>query len=516
MAIIIPSNHIYNINYSQRIGTYIDKIEINANKTTPVTNYGQNVFSDEIPITNADLTTESGSEEKVSGNFICPSIVGDILEATKVACVYAKYDNFKKYTKTIAIKKSQENSFVESLILGKDKENNPNINVSFVGDITTTTIYSANDILATIHKGNNDDDYYIDFTTAGLYFTEGEQTTENDVEYTIPKSIDVSVSAEYGGFNPQKEIPREILDASVELPIPDKSNLLTVEARQDTDYYYLDLKIIPSVDIYQASYISNYGQNRTSGVPFLVHLFGTKTTYTPAKVKISISGNTISLDMQEQIISVGSGDKIFSVENNEFLQVDNAFLIEYQIIDNEALKTMYTDTLEQYKNGKETMTILCDIASYFSENNIMYVSDSLEEQETQDISVAITGVYSWAFSFYIDYTQIQNRDIEIYYTYTENGETINASATIYKGQYESDDVFIEDWRSKNVRITAVKLVTEMVFQIGDEVIPMAYGADRRDYPMSRNKDGTAKKFKVLGSRVFYDGAVWQELSLQEA
>ena len=54
-----------------------------------------------------------------------------------------------------------------------------------------------------------------------------------------------------------------------------------------------------------------------------------------------------------------------------------------------------------------------------------------------------------------------------------------------------------------------------VLNIGNEVIPMVYGADGVDRPMSRYKDGTPKVFVVVGTKFIYDGAVWQELTLQE-
>lgn len=54
-----------------------------------------------------------------------------------------------------------------------------------------------------------------------------------------------------------------------------------------------------------------------------------------------------------------------------------------------------------------------------------------------------------------------------------------------------------------------------VFNIGYEVIPMVFGADGVDRPMSRYKDGADKVFVVVGTKFIYDGAVWQELTLQE-
>jgi hypothetical protein len=57
---------------------------------------------------------------------------------------------------------------------------------------------------------------------------------------------------------------------------------------------------------------------------------------------------------------------------------------------------------------------------------------------------------------------------------------------------------------------------KMSFDIGDQVIPMVFGSDGVDKPMSKRQDGSAKAFQVVGIRFIYDGAVWQELTLQEA
>jgi hypothetical protein len=56
---------------------------------------------------------------------------------------------------------------------------------------------------------------------------------------------------------------------------------------------------------------------------------------------------------------------------------------------------------------------------------------------------------------------------------------------------------------------------KMSFDIYDKVIPMVYTRDGTDKPMSYKPNGDPKVFQVLGSKIYYDGAVWQELSLQE-
>jgi hypothetical protein len=54
-----------------------------------------------------------------------------------------------------------------------------------------------------------------------------------------------------------------------------------------------------------------------------------------------------------------------------------------------------------------------------------------------------------------------------------------------------------------------------MFEDGDIVVPMVRGVDGKDYPMSIYKNGEAKRFEVVGVKPFYDGAVWQELTLLE-
>jgi hypothetical protein len=56
---------------------------------------------------------------------------------------------------------------------------------------------------------------------------------------------------------------------------------------------------------------------------------------------------------------------------------------------------------------------------------------------------------------------------------------------------------------------------KMCFELYDEVCPMKMTIQGQDSPMSFKANGNAKTFVVLGSRIYYDGAIWQELSLQE-
>ena len=61
-----------------------------------------------------------------------------------------------------------------------------------------------------------------------------------------------------------------------------------------------------------------------------------------------------------------------------------------------------------------------------------------------------------------------------------------------------------------------KTKDKMLFSLYDKVIPNRMNARGLDEPIARDSDGASKIFTVLGSNVYYDGAVWQELTLQES
>jgi hypothetical protein len=57
---------------------------------------------------------------------------------------------------------------------------------------------------------------------------------------------------------------------------------------------------------------------------------------------------------------------------------------------------------------------------------------------------------------------------------------------------------------------------KMSFDIYDEVVPMVRNQYGKDTPLALLPNGDAKTFRVLGVKYSYDGAVWQELTLQES
>lgn len=69
--------------------------------------------------------------------------------------------------------------------------------------------------------------------------------------------------------------------------------------------------------------------------------------------------------------------------------------------------------------------------------------------------------------------------------------------------------------TENGLIISTKTNSKMTFEIGDKTVPMVRIAYGKDAPLSCYSNGLAKVFEVAGTKFYYDGSVWQELTLRE-
>lgn len=236
------------------------------------------------------------------------------------------------------------------------------------------------------------------------------------------------------------------------------------------------------------------------------------------------------------------------------------------------IKANFMDTLKEYSRGKETATIRCSISDYYDENGDKKLSISPYKNILSDIiikSQTLNGVEIIVNdSGLIELTGVATKNIVLKLNNTTpitqgayyfsgcptGGSLISYSLrvrTVRNGALlqDYDDIgngiaininksdveyfvwlMIEAGTNVNGLIFKPMLTNgskdkeflpigqnsgNMFFKLYDEVIPMVYGANGVDKPLSKYKDGVTKTFKVLGTKIFYDGAVWQELSLQE-
>jgi hypothetical protein len=167
------------------------------------------------------------------------------------------------------------------------------------------------------------------------------------------------------------------------------------------------------------------------------------------------------------------------------------------------------------------------VEAHLNVSKILRVKYEIEAQETDGIvysdNISIVGDYltpaqkTWSLGtdsrpislsgnelITSENTNWNKYAMDILSQYSKGKETVKIRCSI--GEYYDN--------SGNV-VISTKTRTRMIFNHYDKIVPMVKGANGIDLPLSTTIDGQAKVFEVIGVRIFYDGAVWQELTLKE-
>lgn len=234
--------------------------------------------------------------------------------------------------------------------------------------------------------------------------------------------------------------------------------------------------------------------------------------------------NSLPFHTAIQINTKPTIDNIQSIVDKEgdYRILPTGYLFVYfQEIDKKKIKGSFLVSLGVVEEAAPSITfpnLYIPASAYVSSNSgqieIKMKIGDLEVKESE-FSINTQGIVTFAGNELAQKQNLISKNVrEEYYTVLgneiisswQNGKetaTIRCSISDY---YDTNDV---------KAISIDNSTGKMSFNMYDQVIPMVYGADGKDRPMSTYKDGTPKVFSVLGSNIFYDGAVWQELSLQE-
>lgn len=255
-------------------------------------------------------------------------------------------------------------------------------------------------------------------------------------------------------------------------------------------------------------------ENTTSNITESTILYKIETL----SMAIKATGTLSQPESKKKSISKNFKGNIYSIPNNELTQntcTRMALPIGEYISQHILIK---------YENGKETAKLLCGINNYYS------YSDT-----TEDVGVAVTmtkknggldgkdAIFTLSINAPLAYDLYLRISYEfgIFSSHTttiviiESGEN---SVTFNTGK---DLVTNEVIRQKYKYATKVTSVIDIndpakdfIFKLGDEVEPYIKTPSGEE-PMSKNKVGQAKIFLVTGVKIINDGAVFQELTLQE-
>lgn len=460
MAIIkIPSANMYDLKNSVISKNAIDKIEINANKVS-IQIDSDNLSYNEVVVTPSERIGNyqivNGSYPKQSTSKKWDTRTYNVINGSIVSAAYSRlleYSEMRLGYLTIPIK----------------------VYVDVFNDKYITKMYD----------GYNDEDMpNIDYSSkyAHYYQSANGKWQYSDTTSKTPSQSDIV------NFSIGELVNYEITDGKI---IDDR---LTNSDSQYVSYdAILDENNRPSLNEYNIVYHYTFSEtfrpsNATSDITLSV------------ANKISIKDDT------DVIIPKFTKQRD---ENGEYFAISITLLCSRQIVTliNNDYRISYNSIGNMPGTHDMSGAVFFDIANEITitlhgETKILNVKDILKVIGNNDgknvLSISNNELIQ------TDNTLFEENFNKIYQQYKNGKETATLRCSI-NDYYDLDGNKVIDIKNSN----------KMCFEVGDEVIPYVYTAYGTDKPMSVDKQGKAKVFRVLGVRTFFDGAVWQELTLQE-
>lgn len=159
---------------------------------------------------------------------------------------------------------------------------------------------------------------------------------------------------------------------------------------------------------------------------------------------------------------------------------------------------VYDRSINYFTMARQNNTINIAATSYSIESNsISFGNQTYFPIEFNELLQVNTRVNNQKLSEYI-YEQIIAE-------WSEGKELATIKCSI--GEYYDEN--------GNLAVSTQNNNLPMIFNIGDLVIPYIAVANGQTEPLSLKLNGTPKVFKVTQIRPYFDGAFWQELTLQE-
>lgn len=463
-VIKIPSKHIYQEDNPKVINNQTDTIEVQINAPL-IISATENVYNKKVECLAQWQSAQKKSEHKEY----------KVTEqtTTTVVTAYAYIEESPSYiTNTFIVPKEIANSTVLRILTGKNDNGQSNISYTIRGNISNGT--SSGSVTGKRSIASN--------------------ITYGNVSVNEPMNIITDTNQSYV-LTPNITYSKTILNlvtATVDFELDDISTILTAKAEPTADgkSFEITLTILNGLKITKLG----GGYNNPSSGDFTVPLNGTYEEYSPTEINISFYGDIFKLDLTNKTLSIGSGNNVNSFPGNELMQTTNT----------PSIRETYGKIRQEWRDGKEVATLRCGIEDYY----------------TVEKNVNINVTYAYFYDVHISTTDKINIGDTLY---LNNGAILTVVNRIDDNQY-----FCTQKEAKSLALgyyTATiknKIISNsgenglpMTLHVGDIVIPYVYGANGQDKPMSLTKDGEPKKFEVLGIRMIYDGAIWQEPTVQE-
>lgn len=485
MAIKIPSKNIYKKQNPKVRDNVIERIEVGAVEVAPNNEY-------EISVYNKDLLS-------LANNYSVEEIKDEYKVDLKTDESGGEFPG--SYYAVVLI--DNKNTYIEGTLTIPKQKNNK----SFISRIYNEQ-NGENDVGISIHSIKKSQSAYVSYINPAYDVNNPQEPYFSNKSY----GDDVFVETQSGLIKLPFVVEKFYYGANAKVQsLPDNTNPI-VSFKETENYYSIQYKVLYSVEI---SYFKGVGY-RAWLEKLEIPCTGEKLIYEADKIEITVYGDTIGIDLTDKTVYINgeTQKKVHSVEGNELMQTSN-----YIIPPNHIKLEEVTDyTVEFYsRNGVDYADIyLRDYVNYLGKKVLVRTYENPEDLSfgtvikdivSPTVTVDNGGYYLTKVEvFLVDDNAINSSFVKIQKDYEKGKETATIRCSI-------SDYY--DFDSGEKIISIDKSTGNMSFKMYDEVIPMVYTSDGKDKPMSVYKDGTPKVFRVLGTKIYYDGAVWQELSLQE-
>lgn len=417
MEIIIPSKHIYSKSFDPVVDNNIDRIEVQAKEVVPDNHYDESVYNEETVLNTVTETLESHEYNTFTALNSGGTTIRYGVAVSGLYCV-ATYHNIPQ----LLIPKISNNHRIVKI---NTKENgNVDIKYSISFDVNYylhSTSYKVNtgeidyiggsDSLITQKTNitgfsNNEIEYEQDASDISNNISSTTQdsllsfSATNSIKlYKGPTAEDYSAlqlkaylyANSVNWVIPNTDYHR--IENSVTKNIPfilmPNGKVASVTINNIEYYEITNIKILASINVYSLSDLRDF-QSEVSEIEGYSLIRGLHTKTIPqGSIKITIYGDTIGIDLKNEIITVNSGNKVFSFDGNELIQTTNT----------PSAENKYQSIIDKWKSGKQTATIACPITDYYDKNGNKVI----------DISTSIKMIF-------------QEGDIVIPYIYTNKGD----------------------------------------------------------------------------------------------
>lgn len=521
MLILIPSKNIYDKQNPKVRDNVIKRIEVGAVEVTPSNEYGTSVYNEKIIIKNSNNNSISNTQADVRSFFrdSWTLAYGIGISKTQITRIYC--------SGTIKIPKLNNNILINEILSKTNSGGNAQIKYSARCTKKTGEVVVEENLSKTIYNPNSGAARIEVSVSNNTINTDNRTFTDEKKGVDLPNtSLFEPKDSIY--FTQSYTVENNSYEVTSTTNYPDTlTNLgsLNVRYNEETDKYEFDYTVLCGIGFDRLGTTQNSAfdignaSDNTVYENSTIKLLGETEFYFPEQIEITVYGDTIGIDLTEKTVYINGemAKKVHSVDGNELMQTSNYKNESQLLVEN----TDYWIGKSKNESGTYYYTSVHLYNKYPLDTYVDYTNPN-GEKSTATIK-AFSTTHSPAIEStngYITINKVYRSAISTTYEYFEKTKTnyskgieaaiIRCDISDYYEYNETSDNF------KGEKVIAIDNSTnKMSFKMYDQVIPMVYGADGKDRPISIYQDGTPKIFQVLGTNIFYDGAVWQELSLQE-